>query len=212
MRIALPKGRLFHGIHQLLWRTGVKIFSPDDRTYNYKIENLDFCIKKVRAIPQLIALGNFQVGFCGLDLIRETNYENVIPLLDLQINQVKIVAAEYKRPEQDSILKAPIRPIVIATEYEHLADQWALKRSLAHITIQTWGSTEGYAPIDADIVFDCVETGKTLAANGLMVVDEIMTSSTYLVANKDALVASKWTDSSQEIETLVAKLKAGIPR
>lgn len=189
LRIALPKGRLFRDVRQLFWNIGIKINHTN--VYNFTVEDYDFSIKKVRAIPQLISLGNYDIGFCGLDLVRETNYDNVIPLIDLQLNKVKIVAAEYRRGGQDSILKAPTRPIVIATEYENLADHWAFKRKLEHITIQTWGSTEGYAPRDADIVFDCVETGDTLAANGLVVVDEIMTSSTYLVANRSVINSNK---------------------
>src|SRR4029450_13195033 len=96
------------------------------------------------------------------------------------------------------------RPLLIATEYVRLADEWALKKNLAHITVQSYGSTEAFAPEDADVVFDNCETGRTIEANGLVIVERLMRSTTYLVASKfaleDAALAAKIQELKAKIE------------
>jgi ATP phosphoribosyltransferase len=188
MRLALPKGRLLEGTFVRLARGGLTFRFASDRDYRPTCSDPTVQAKlvKVRAIPQLVALGNFDVGFCGLDLVREAGYDDAVPILDLSLNRVEIVVA-VRRGQDNLLAQPPKRPLLIATEYERLADEWALRHNLAHITIQTWGSTEAFAPEDADIVFDCMETGRTLEANGLVIVDRILSSATWLVANRRAL-------------------------
>ena len=204
MRLVLPKGRLLQGVVDTLKKVDMH-FEFVDRNYCPTCSKAHVLAKllKVRAIPQLVALQNFDIGFCGLDLVREADYEEVVPLVDLGLNKVEIVVAVPEN-NKDIVENPPTRPLLIATEYEHMADRWALTKNLAHITIQTYGSTEGYAPEDADIVFDCRETGTTLRANNLIVIEKLMDSSTWLVANKFSL-----EDKGRRlaIETLAQELK-----
>ena len=205
MRLVLPKGRLLQGVVDKLKKVDIH-FEFVDRNYSPKCSSKDVTAKllKVRAIPQLVALQNFDVGFCGLDLVRESDYEEVVPLVDLGLNKVEIVVAVPEK-ERDIVQNPPKRPVLIATEYEHMADKWALTNNLAHITIQTYGSTEGYAPEDADIVFDCRETGNTLRANNLIVIEKLMDSSTWFIANKFSLEDEMRRTA---IEELAKKLKS----
>ncbi|HBK35123.1 MAG: ATP phosphoribosyltransferase [Candidatus Uhrbacteria bacterium GW2011_GWE2_40_58] len=188
MNLVLPKGRLFEGVVVLLRQSGIKITRPSDRCYHPSCSDpmIDVWIRKPRAIPQLLSLGLFDVGFCGLDLIKEAGDAQLVPLLNLGLNPVVIVVAVHTS-QRDLLSTPPKRPILIATEYERLADEWAMKQNLAHITIQTFGSTEGYPPVHADLVMDCVETGETMEANGLIILETLFESSTWLVANKKAL-------------------------
>lgn len=188
MRLALCKGRLLPGVLTLLEEAGIRFGFAGDRDYRPTCDGaeLEAKILKVRAIPQLVALGRFSVGFCGLDLVQEAAYEHVVPILDLRLNPVELVVAV--REGQERLLEdPPKRPLLVATEYERTADRWATRHNLAHITIQTWGSTEAYAPEDADVVFDCRETGSTLAANGLVVLESLVRSTTWLIADRRAL-------------------------
>ena len=204
MRLVLPKGRLLQGVIDTLKKVDIH-FEFVDRNYSPTCSKPDVQAKllKVRAIPQLVALQNFDIGFCGLDLVHEADYEEVVPLVDLGLNKVEIVVA-VPEAHKDIVKNPPQRPLLIATEYEHLADRWALANNLAHITIQTYGSTEGYAPEDADIVFDCRETGTTLRANKLIVIEKLMDSSTWLVANKFSLEDER---RRLAIETLAKELR-----
>lgn len=187
VRIALPKGRLLENVLKLLTNAGVIFTFKSDRDYNPVTNDKEILAKvvKVRAIPQLLALGQFTVGFAGLDLVKEAGYKEIKPLLDLKLNPVRLVVAVHKQ-QKDILLHPPKRPLLIATEYENIAHDWAMKHNLAHIIIQTWGSTEAFTPDDADIVFDNIDTGRTMEANNLVVIDEIMHSSTYLVVNAEA--------------------------
>jgi ATP phosphoribosyltransferase len=211
VRIALPKGRLFEGVMRLLSQAGLT-FEITDRNYTPVASDPRVTAKivKARAVPQLVALGNFDAGFCGLDLVEEASYEDPVVLLELGLNPVDLVVAVS--PSQIDILsQPPRRPVLIATEYERIADRWALAHNLAHITIQTHGSTEGYAPEDADIVFDCRETGCTLAQNDLVVIDEILSSSTSLVANRFALEAEDVGHQVRELEARLRRLVQEMP-
>ena len=205
MRFALPKGRLLTGVTELLARAGLTFHFESDRDYSGEgsLPGMSGKLIKARAVPQMVALGNFELGFCGLDLVKESDYEQVVPLLDLGLNGVLIVVA-VPQDRADILENPPRRPLLIATEYERLADAWALKHGLAHITIQTHGSTEAYVPEDADIIVECVETGRTLEANGLVAVEELFPSTTHLVANRTAL---QDTQQGAEIRRWVDKLR-----
>ncbi len=205
IRIALSKGRLFEGIQKTLETAQITLGQPHPRTYTLECnqEWISGKLFKPRAIAQLVALERYHVGFVGLDLVRESDFEDVIPLLDLKLNRVDLVVA-IPASTPDILINPPKRPLVIATEYVNLTDQWAMKHNLAHITIQTWGSTEGYAPEDADIIFDCCETGDTIRANGLIIVDRLVSSSTWMIANKSALEDLR---QAQEILDLKKRLE-----
>jgi len=188
IRAALPKGRLFEGVKQTLGSANMAFEQPHPRTYALVSNQrwLEGKLFKPRAIAQLVALNRYQVGFVGLDLVQEAGFEDVVSILDLGLNRVDLVVA-IPASTPEILNYPPKRPLVIATEYPNLTDRWAFEHNLAHITIQTWGSTEGYAPDDADIIFDCCETGDTIRANGLIIVDRLLSSSTWMIANKSAL-------------------------
>jgi ATP phosphoribosyltransferase len=206
IRILLPKGRLLTGVCDVLSRAHVTFDYVSDRDYKPRVVcetgMMTARVVKPRAIPQLLALEQFDLGFVGYDIVTEADYEPVEILLDLGLNSVELVVAVAKGHE-DVLVNPPKRPLVIATEYESLAHRWAMKHGFAHICVQTYGSTEGYAPEIADIVFDCRETGRTIEANGLVVIDRLMKSSTCLVAN-----CKPWTPSKEiAVQQLVHQLQ-----
>jgi len=145
------------------------------REYRYHTDIGEFFFLKPRSIPQMVALGMLDAGFVGKDLVVESRYKEELEWLGglPRGKDVRIVVAAA----DPGILESPPkRPLTIATEYPNIASTWAMKRGLAHIVVHTWGSTEAYAPAFCDIVIDCVETGATLKANGLVEVETIMTS------------------------------------
>src|SRR4051812_39436822 len=96
MRIAIPKGHLFWSVMDLLSKAGLTFTFTGERDYNPVSSDPNLKAKLVRpqAIPQLITLGNFQAGFCGLDLLRESGCEDEVePLLDLRLSVVRLVVA-----------------------------------------------------------------------------------------------------------------------
>jgi ATP phosphoribosyltransferase len=97
---------------------------------------------------------------------------------------VRIVAAA-PAGISDEALKS--RRIIAATEYESLARRWLLEQGYNALVVRTHGATEVFPPDDADMIIDNTSSGRTLAENGLRIVDTLMESSTRFFASKAAL-------------------------
>jgi len=132
----------------------------------------------------MLHLGARDVGFAGADWVAEMR-ANVVEVLDTGLDPVRIVAAA---PE--ALVRAGVAtksPLIVATEYERLARAWVDRLGLEATVVKTFGATEVFPPEDADCIVDNAATGSTLRANGLVVFDELMRSSTRLYANPRAL-------------------------
>ncbi|MBI2482929.1 ATP phosphoribosyltransferase [Candidatus Uhrbacteria bacterium] len=185
--LALPKGRLFEGVREVLANAGIQFQQSNPRSLHLQVSDPAWTatLFKARAIPQLVAHGFSVLGVTGRDCVEDAAYDSVVPLFDFGTNPVELVVAAAQG--SDLLAHLPPRPLVIATEYEGIASRWAFDRGLAHIILSTRGATEAYAPGIADLVLDCVETGATIAANGLTIIDRLLASSTLLVTNRAAL-------------------------
>jgi len=173
---------------RVLKKAGVTIGFASSRDYNPKCSDSFFSatLFKPRAIPQLIDLGLCDVGFCGLDIMKEAGYFDVVDVLNLGLNKVVVVVAVPKGQE-NFLANPPKRPVVIATEYPKTASKWAMAHNLAHINLFTGGSTEGYAPRFADLIVDCVETGDTMGANHQHIVETLFESATCMIVNRTVM-------------------------
>src|SRR5213083_2258934 len=179
LRLGLPKGRMEQGVLTLLGDAGIRI-RPGARGYrpDVSLPDTEAKILKPQNIVEMLALGSRDLGFAGADWVAELEAD-VIELLDTQLDPVQIVAAAPG--------ELPDRRIVVASEYERLARAWIAERRLAADFVRSYGATEVFPPEDADVIVDNTATGATLEANGLVVVDELMRSSTRLYANPAAL-------------------------
>jgi ATP phosphoribosyltransferase-like protein len=120
------------------------------------------------------------VGFAGADWAAELSAD-VVEVLDTGLDQVELVAAAPVTLLEDARL--PVRKLIVASEYERLAHGWIKNRRLDAECVRSYGATEVFPPEDADVIVDCTATGATLRANGLVVVDTLMRSSTRLYAS-----------------------------
>jgi ATP phosphoribosyltransferase len=187
MRIALPKGRLLRPLLTLFERRGIHFGFLGDRDYRPKsnLANLDAKLIKARDVPQMVAIGNFPLGFTCLDVVEEGGYAQLEVRARLGVSKVRIVAAVHQSNPR-VLERPPARPLVVATEYPNLAGRWLMSKGLAHIAVGGTGSIEAYPPEDADLIVDVVETGASLKANGLIEVETLMHSETCAVVNRDA--------------------------
>lgn len=203
IRIALPKGRMFDEVVSLLKDAGISI-RQSERGYRPYISLPHFSAKilKPRNVISMLSAEARDIGFAGADWIEETG-ENLAQLLDTGLNPVRLVVAA---PHQ--ILKngqLPKRPLVVASEYPNLAQRWIDSRSLDAKVLQTFGATEVFPPEDADCILDNTATGSTLRANGLAIIDELLTSTTRLYASQTAM---EDTAAKRRIDDLVMLLTA----
>lgn len=185
IRLALPKGRMYDQVVALLKGAGISI-RQSERGYRPVISLPNFSAKilKPRNVISMLAVGARDMGFAGEDWIQETNTE-LVELLDTGMNPVRLVVAAPTQILENGEL--PNRKIVIATEYPELAKRWVTDKGIDAEILQTFGATEVFPPEDADCIIDNTATGSTLRANGLQIIDDVMTSSTRLYASKEAV-------------------------
>ncbi len=185
MRIALPKGRMFDEIVSLLKGAGISIRNSE-RGYrpSLSLPNTDAKILKPRNVISMLAAGARDFGFAGADWIHEMGVD-IHEVLDTQLNPVQLVVAAPHEVLIDGAL--PKRHLVIASEYPKMAADWIKENNLDAEVLTTYGATEVFPPEDADIIIDNTATGSTLRANGLVIIDVIMKSSTRLYASPEAM-------------------------
>ncbi|MBX5435967.1 MAG: ATP phosphoribosyltransferase [Alicyclobacillaceae bacterium] len=186
LTVALAKGRTADGVLPLWRRAGLPL--PDDlddsRALVFHVRGEDggafrYLLAKPADVPTYVAFGVADVGVVGKDVLLESDRE-VYELLDLRAARCKLCVAG--RPEERSR-----RPRRVATKYPRLADQYFRSLGQAVEIVVLSGSIELAAVIGlADRVFDLVQTGATLAANGLVVYDEVLDVSARLIANRSS--------------------------
>ena len=203
LRLALPKGRMEQSVLTLLNDAGISI-RPSARGYRPDVSLPDTEAKtlKPQNIVEMLSVGSRDVGFAGADWVAELE-ANVVELLDTCLDPVQVVAATPAGLLERGRL--PERTLVVASEYERLAQRWIAQRGLAAEFVRSYGATEVFPPEDADVIVDNTATGATLEANGLAVVDELMRSSTRLYASPVALADSA---RRRRIEDLVLVLNS----
>ena len=185
VRLALPKGRMFDQVVDLLNGAGISI-RQSERGYRPSISlpNFNAKILKPRNVISMLSAGARDIGFAGADWIAETNTD-LPELMDTGLNPVRLVVAAPHEILEDGEL--PNRHLVIASEYPELTRRWIAEKGLDAEVLTTYGATEVFPPEDADCIVDNTATGSTLRANGLAIIDDIMTSSTRIYASHAAL-------------------------
>ncbi|MEB3245197.1 MAG: ATP phosphoribosyltransferase [Vampirovibrionales bacterium] len=188
LKLVLPKGRIQEKVQDLLAKVGVT-FASTSRSYRPVCNRNDIDIKilKPQNIAALVGLGRHDCGFTGHDWVQEQK-ANVVELLDLGFDPVQIVAAVPEAfAQQDLAQRAQQTPLVVASEYRHLTERYLQAKGIAHVFIQSYGATEALPPEDADMIVDNTATGSTLRMNRLVIVDELLRSTTRFVAHPQAL-------------------------
>ena len=185
LRLGLPKGRMEGSVLQLLAEAGIRV-QPTARNYrpSVSLPAAEAKTMKPQNIVEMLALGRRDVGFAGADWVEEMDAD-LIELLDTGLDPVKVVAAAPEALVQDGEL--PSRPLVVTSEYERLTRRWIASRGLSAEFARSYGATEVFPPEDADVIVDNTATGATLVANGLVIVDTLLESSTRLYASREAL-------------------------
>jgi ATP phosphoribosyltransferase len=173
------------GVLTLLRDAGIRVtFGKRGYRPTLSVEGFETKILKPQNIVEMLHLGSRDVGFAGADWVAEKGVD-LVDLLDTELDPVRVVAAALPAFAGDDLgAKGPFR---IASEYRNLTEQWLARRGLEARVVRTYGATEVFPPEDADCIIDNTATGETLKANGLVIIDEVMRSSTRLYAHPRAL-------------------------
>ena len=186
LNIALSKGRVFNESLELLLKAGIQIIPEDINSRKLVISDTDrryrFFLLKPVDVPTYVEYGVADVGIAGRDVLMESNADIHQPL-DLRIGRCKmVVAAPKAKAQQDYKALSSVR---IATKYPRITTEYFTGRGLPVEIITLSGSVE-LAPLLglSDRIVDLVASGRTLADNGLEIIETISEISARFVVNR----------------------------
>jgi ATP phosphoribosyltransferase len=216
LKLGIPKGSLQDATIQLFARAGFNIYAST-RSYFPAIDDseIDCMLIRAQEMARYVADGVLDAGLTGQDWIAEHAAANggrgsVVPLADLiyakqSFGKVRWVLAV---PEE-STYRDPrdLEGATIATELVR-ATQAYFARLGVNVNVEfSWGATEVKPPTLADAIVEVTETGTSLRANRLRIIDTIMESNTQLIANPTAL-EDEWKRT--KLDNIALLLKAAI--
>ena len=216
VKLAIPAGSLSKATFEILQRSGYRV-SGQERTYRPTINDpqIELKILRPQEIPLFVAEGLQDVGITGQDWIRETRAD-VDVLQNLEYGRIRLVVAVPKVLSKNSIgdimenVWSKGKNFRVSTEYLNIASEY-IKSNPAYMKrfgeqdpqiVTPWwrkgenprvkiflsfGATEAKPPENSDCIIDVTETGSTIEANNLKIIETVMTSSAVLIANKIAL-------------------------
>ena len=187
LTVALPKGRIAEETLEIFANIFGDTFAFDDRKLILETEKFRFLLVRNQDVATYVYHQAADIGVVGLDTLEEQGLD-VIRLLDLRRGICK-VAIGMRKGEKLDLSKPEIK---VATKMVNITKRYFSDRAIAAEIIKLYGSIE-LAPLVglADMIVDVVETGATMKQNGLEVVEDIMESSTYLIANKNSFFEKK---------------------
>ena len=217
LKLGVPKGSLQDATIQLFARAGFNIY-VSSRSYFPTIDDPEIECMLIRAqeMTRYVCEGVLDAGLTGLDWVAEHRYGRdahtcVTPLADLVYSKQSFGKVRWvlAAPE-DSRIKAPqdLAGAVIATELVQVTRQYFERLGVPVKRVEfSWGATEVKPPVLCDAIVEATETGSTLRANRLRIIDTVMESNTQLIANGPAL-DDAWKRT--KIENIALLLKAAI--
>ncbi len=185
--LGLPKGSLQESTFALFKRAGFNV-TCSSRSYIPSIDDADIRCRLLRPqeMSRYVELGLLDAGICGWDWVYE-NGSDVQEVCELNYskatsNPVRWVLAV----PNDSKIKSvkDLQGKRISTEAVGLVKRYLKKNGVKADVEFSWGATEVKAPELVDAIVDLTETGSSLRANNLRIVDTILVSTTRLIANK----------------------------
>lgn len=199
-RIAVPDGHAQRGSVEALAEAGIEFdgYSNDraERWPRSSIDGVEVKVMRPQDMPRAVALGGFDLALTGRDWL--SVFESSFPtapvqqLCDLRRSNYRLGAVISEELPVETIADAvtywrdgdPDRTIRVASEYAPLADQYARDQHLGRYrVIPLSGASEGFVPEDAEILIEGTETGDTLRANRLRMIDVIMESTNCAIGH-----------------------------
>lgn len=210
LRLGLPKGSLQEPTLELFKRAGFTVV-VSSRSYRPSVDDEELEIRLLRAqeIGRYVDHGFLDCGITGRDWIAE-NGADVEVICDLRYSKATSRPTRWVLvvPENSPIKSVKdLKGKRIATEAVGLTKRYLAKHKVKAEVEFSWGATEVKVPELVDAIVDITETGSSLRANNLRIVDTLMESYPQFVASKTA-ATHKW--KRQKMETLVLLLNAAL--
>jgi ATP phosphoribosyltransferase len=211
LRVGLPSGSLQSATVDLFGKAGYRI-SIDSRSVFPRFDdpNISAVLFRAQEISRYVVDGIIDCGLTGWDWVVENGNENdVVEICELEYsrasaNPIKWVLAV---PEESEVTKPEdLAGKIVATELVKTTQRYFQSKNIPVTVEFSWGTTEIKARL-LDAIVDCTETGSSLRANNLRVVDTLLRSTTRFVASKTA-----WSDplKREKMENIAMLLRGAI--
>jgi len=209
LKLGIPTGSLQKATIELFDKAGFSI-ADSERSFQPSIddEQIQLICLRAQEMSRYVAGGELDAGITGYDWIME-NESDVVEAAELAYSKATSEPARWVLAVPDeSRVKKPqdLRGGVIATELVNVTKKYFADKDIDVKVEFSWGATEVKARL-VDAIVELTETGTSLAANNLRIVDTVTTSTTRLIANKKA-----WQDKfkREKIENIAILLNAAI--
>jgi len=210
LRLGIPKGSLQDATIALFKRAGWNIYA-DGRSYFPSIDDSEIECMLIRAqeMARYVDHGVLDAGLTGIDWVVESGLDvaSVTSLTYAKQSRRK-VRWVLAVPEASGFEKAQdLEGKIIATELVEVSKRYFAERGVNVKVEFSWGATEVKPPMLADAIVEVTETGSSLKANHLKIIDTVMESETHLIASRTAL-ADDW--KRQKIDSIAVMLRGAI--
>ena len=210
LKLGIPKGSLEEATVNLFAKAGYQI-KISSRSYFPSIDDDEIECMLIRAqeIARYVADGVLDAGLTGKDWIQENRVE-VEDIADLVYSKVSARPVRWVLAvPNDSPIKTvkDLQGKRIATEVVNMTTDYLKKHGVTASVEFSWGATEVKPPKLADAIVEVTETGNSLRANNLRILDTLMESNTKFIMNKDAF-KDEW--KKNKVDRLVLMLKGAM--
>ena len=221
LRIALPDGHAQSHTLAALEMGGIRVAGYGEGTVVRRplidTDNVEVKVIRPQDMTQQVAIGQFDLAITGRDLLfdhlvqfpsspveeivdlRRSRYSLAVIVKDVQAGTVAGALEEWRRAR-------PNAPIRVASELPNIADHFARERHFGRYSvIPIAGASEGFVPDDAEILIEGIETGSSVRANKLTVLERFFESTNIVIANKTRPQGER----GRAFDALVERLRAG---
>ena len=210
MNFGLPKGSLEEATIALFAKAGFRI-SKGPRSYRpaWDDPELDGRFVRAQEMSRYVENGFFDCGLTGLDWVKE-NESDVVKVADLIYSRASNRVSKWVLavPEDSEIQEVKdLQGKTVATELVNVTRNYLAESGVQSEVEFSWGATEVKVPELVDAIVDLTETGNSLKANNLRIVDVILETNTVLIANKGS-----WENQAKraKIESIAMLLQAAL--
>lgn len=211
LRLGIPKGSLQASTIELFAQAGFKIYE-NGRSYFPSTDDpeLECMLIRAQEMARYVEQGVIDAGLTGLDWVQESglDVETIADLVYAKQSRGTKVRWVLAVPEESPFKRAEdLAGKTIATELVSVTKNYFAQKNIAVRVDFSWGATEVKPPVLADAIVEVTETGSSLRANRLRIIETVLESQTQLIANKTA-----WQEpwKRQKIENVALMLQGAM--
>ena len=210
LKLGLPKGSLQESTIELFRKAGIRVYSSERSYFPFcDDDEIEVMLVRSQEMGKYVQDGHFDAGITGQDWILETNV-SVRQICELVYGKSGFKPVRWVLAVPESSKARSLKDLqgkTVATELVNYVRKYFARQKVKAKVEYSWGATEAKAGILVDAIVELTETGRSLKANQLRIIDDVLSSTTRFIANKQA-----WNDAwkRQKMENIAILLKGAL--